>query len=365
MIKLLVVDDSAFMRMAIAKMVEHDANIQVVGEARDGIQAIKMAERLRPTVITMDVEMPNLGGIEAVKRIMSTTPCPIIMISSLTSQGAEVTFQAIEAGAVDYIAKNSSFVQLDIVKVEKELREKIIYWAARPLKQFPASQKAENTTFTWQHTAKLSKSYKPKIRPQFVVVGVSTGGPRTVLDLLKSIEKPSCPIIIAQHMPKEFTPGFASHLAFETGFDVVEGYHGMILKSDQIVVAPGGLDCQVLEPFSGSYALDIKKFPDTPVHPSADKLFSSVAKVCRSAIAIILTGMGNDGTAGAREFTEKQFPVLVQDPTTCVVEGMPSAAIDADVVSDVLKVDQIGKKINHWCRDNSTPDGYIAERKNY
>ena len=130
MIKLLVVDDSAFMRMAIAKTVENDPQIKVVGEAHNGEVAVQMAERLRPNVITMDVEMPVVNGIQAVHRIMKSAPCPIIMVSSLTTKSAEVTIKALELGAVDFIAKSSSFVQLDIVKIEKELKEKIYFWCA-------------------------------------------------------------------------------------------------------------------------------------------------------------------------------------------------------------------------------------------
>ncbi len=354
MIKLLVVDDSAFMRMAIAKMVESNPDIEVVGEANNGEIAVQMAQQLRPNVITMDVEMPVVNGIQAVQRIMGSVPCPIIMVSSLTTQSAAVTIKALELGAVDFIAKCSSFVQLDIVKIEKELQEKIHYWAKHPLKRefekISANKQRES-----QGYAQILSRRQPVKTVDCVVIGVSTGGPRTVLELLKLMGKLSCPVVIAQHMPKEFTPGFAEHLAFETGLDVVEGHHGMVMSPGQVVIAPGGIDSQIRRPFEKHFALDVKKHEQSLIHPSADLLFQSAARICESPVAIILTGMGDDGTKGAGEFFERCYPVIVQEPTTCVVDGMPGAAIYQGVVSEVLDVAQIAGKLKNWIGDHKAP----------
>jgi len=351
MIKLLVVDDSAFMRMAIAKMVENDPKIEVVGEAHNGEVALQMAQRLRPNVITMDVEMPVLNGIQAVKRIMETAPCPIIMVSSLTTKSADVTIKALELGAVDFIAKSSSFVQLDIVKIEKELQEKIYYWAKHQfnmsLRNKPSYKRQAIPEFGSPHRQRT-----PKKSVDCVVVGVSTGGPRTVLELLQNMGALICPMVIAQHMPKEFTPGFADHLKVATGLNVVEGYHGMALSPGQIVVAPGGVDTQIRRPFDNHFALDVKIHELSPIHPSADLLFQSSSRECVSPVAVVLTGMGDDGSRGAKEFAQRDYPVMVQEPSTCVVDGMPGSTIALGAASAVLEVAQIARKLKVWCGDH-------------
>jgi len=348
MIKLLIVDDSAFMRMAIAKMIENDPGIEVVGEAHNGEVAIQLAQRLRPDVITMDVEMPVVNGIQAVQRIMESTPCPIIMVSSLTTQSANVTIRALELGAVDFIAKSSSFVQLDIVKIEKALQEKIYYWAKHPLTLNLKSPQRAKFQRLPENQSTMAKRL-PKKSVDFVLVGVSTGGPRTVLELLASMGALSCPMVIAQHMPKEFTPGFAEHLRSATGLNVVEGYHGMALSAGQIVVAPGGTDSQIRRPFENHFALDVKVHERSPIHPSADLLFQSAARACESPVAVILTGMGDDGSLGATDFSQRHYPVMVQEPATCVVDGMPGSAIASGAVSEVLDVVQIARQLRHWC----------------
>jgi two-component system chemotaxis response regulator CheB len=156
-------------------------------------------------------------------------------------------------------------------------------------------------------------------------------------------------MVIAQHMPKMFTPGFAEHLASETGLNVIEGYHGLALKNGLVVVAPGGTDSQIRQPFTNNLVLDVKLNKDASIHPSADVLFCSAAKNTDSAVAIILTGMGNDGTQGAQYFIENNFPVLVQEPSSCIVGGMPGAAIEADVVSEILPIKKIGSQLKAWC----------------
>ena len=353
MIKLLVVDDSAFMRMAISKMVENDPRIEVVGDAHNGEIAVQMAQRLRPDVITMDVEMPVVNGLQAVQRIMESRPCPIIMVSSLTTQSSDMTVRALELGAVDFIAKSSSFVQLDIVKIEKALQEKIYYWAKHKLTlnlKSPGKAQFQNLP---EKPAVLTKR-QPKKATDFVLIGVSTGGPRTVLELLSSMGALSCPMVIAQHMPKEFTPGFAEHLAAATGLNVVEGYHGMPLVPGQIVIAPGGTDSQIRRPFENHFALDVKAHEKSTIHPSADLLFQSAARACESPVAVILTGMGDDGSLGAAEFSQRHYPVMAQDPATCVVDGMPGSAIASGSVSEVLDVDKIARQLRLWCGERQT-----------
>ncbi|MBL4702910.1 MAG: chemotaxis-specific protein-glutamate methyltransferase CheB, partial [Flavobacteriales bacterium] len=324
-----------------------DPEIEIVGEANNGEVAGQMAQQLRPNVITMDVEMPVVNGMQAVKRIMQCAPCPIIMLSSLTTSSADVTIKSLELGAVDFIAKSSSFVQLDIVKIENELQEKIHYWAKHPLKlRLNGSHSLHGVNSS---ASQYLSRFQPKKTVDFIVVGVSTGGPRTVLELLQKMGKLSCPMVIAQHMPKEFTPGFSEHLAFETGLSVVEGYHGLALSPGQVVVAPGGVDSQIRKPFDNHFALDIKKNEQLTLHPSVDMLFESCARICDSPVAVILTGMGDDGTQGAGFFSKQGYPVMAQEPTSCVVDGMPGSAVADGVVSEILDVENIARKLKRWC----------------
>lgn len=349
MIKILITDDSGFMRIALRKMLEKEPDVKIVGEAANGAIAVKMAEELRPDIITMDLEMPEMNGFEAIQHIMQRFPTPIIVISSLTQAGVNETFRALELGAVDYISKSSSFVQLDIAHIEKELREKIRFWAKRSVPE--VNYIRQDTPLVLHTMNQINPNTLRRVNApnqvDLVVVGVSTGGPRMLPEMLQHMGDLSCPVVIAQHMPAAFTASFAEHLQMQTGLKVVEGSHGMTLEPGVVVIAPGGTS-SYLRLSGNKFIIQVQQRIDAPVQPWVDLLFKSAIKVAKNPVAVILTGMGNDGTEGARDFAHKGLPVLVQEPSGCVVDGMPGSAIQAGVASEALSLERIGNKLARW-----------------
>jgi two-component system chemotaxis response regulator CheB len=353
MIRLLISDDSAFMRIAIRKMVESDPEIEVVGEAKTGQMCLEMAQTLRPDVITMDVEMPVMDGLEATRQIMATCPCPIIMLSSLTERNSVTTIRALELGAVDFIAKKSSFVQLDIVQIGQELIEKLRYWSRQRNRVGRLSTLGKSATAAVPAAPPAGaalRSATAQAAPGLVVLGISTGGPATLPHVLKAMGRLPCPMVVAQNMPPMFTSGFATHLRNETGLNVVESTEAMELKPGMVVIVKGGTDVVVREPFPGKLMLYEKTDPQANIHPNANVLFRSAASASTPVVAVIMTGMGSDGMQGAKELvTRKNSAVLVQEPQTCIVDGMPSSAINAGLASAVLAPKELGLRLSRLC----------------
>ena len=342
-IKVLVTDDSAFMRTAVRMMLKDDDGIDVIGEARDALTAIQMVETLNPDVITMDVDMPGMDGVMATRIIMERFPRPIIMLSSLTDRGSETTIQALAAGAVDFIPKKSSFVQLDIAQISSELHKKIRFWGERHLVAAVGTGKTVP-----DRAVKGLQNFSNEFQPELVVIGASTGGPAILSKLLCSMGRLTCPVVIAQHMPSTFTEGFARHLSMDTGLNVVHASDGLELLPGVIAVCPGGVDTTVSESRPGRLHICLSRNSAALIHPSVNMLFASAARLSRKTAAIILTGMGSDGTLGARALAGNGCPVLVQEPGECTVDGMPSSAIEGGHVNDVLPVDGIGKQLRKW-----------------
>lgn len=358
MIRLLISDDSAFMRIAIRKMVESEPDIEVVGEAKTGQMCVEMARDLRPDVITMDVEMPVMDGLEATRQIMAATPCPIIMLSSLTERNSVTTIRALELGAVDFIAKKSSFVQLDIVQIGADLIEKLRYWAKK--KTHVAALRSLNAPVPGPKSLGTPAGERQlRTVPNgpgagLVVLAISTGGPATLPMVLKSMGRLPCPMVIAQHMPPMFTSGFASHLRSESGLDVMESTDQMELKAGMVVIVKGGTDVVVREPFPGKLMLYQKTDPNAGIHPNADVLFRSAAAASCPVIAVVMTGMGSDGMLGVKDLlARKNAHVLAQSPESCIVDGMPTSTINAGLASAVLAPTEIGTRLSRLCSNRT------------
>ena len=361
MIRLLISDDSAFMRIAIRKMVESHVDIEVVGEAKTGQMCVEMARELRPDVITMDVEMPVMDGLEATRQIMAATPCPIIMLSSLTERNSVTTIRALELGAVDFIAKKSSFVQLDIVQIGADLVEKLRYWAKKKTRL--STLRSFTTPASPFAVAKNAPAAPRQLRTVptqpsagLVVLGISTGGPATLPHVLKAMGRLGCPMVVAQHMPPMFTSGFAAHLRSETGLDVMESTDQMELKPGMIVIAKGGTDVVIREPFPGKLMLYQKTDANANIHPNADVLFRSAAAASCPVVAVVMTGMGSDGMLGAKDLVaRKNGHVLVQEPDSCIVDGMPASTLTAGLATAVLSPQEIGTRLSRLCTTRTLP----------
>lgn len=362
MIKVVVVDDSAFMRKAISTMLAKDPEIDVVATARDGEEGLELIRKHNPDVVTLDIEMPRMDGLTALRHIMMEMPRPVLMVSSLTNEGAEATLKALELGAVDFIPKQLSKVSLDIVKIEASLISKVKIVASRKLIHSrprpasiarpatpistPASCRPETRTAA-SGGAGLAKSPCGVAKRDVVVIGVSTGGPPAVQKVLSALpEDFPASIVIAQHMPAAFTGPFAKRLDGLCKISVKEAEPGDRLKSGCAFIAPGGKHL-LLKQMVSRVDLEISTEPASALYkPSANVLITSAADaVGRRALGVILTGMGNDGMEGVRALKQKGGRALAQSDATCVVYGMPKAIVDAGLSDEIVDIDDMAQAI--------------------
>jgi two-component system, chemotaxis family, protein-glutamate methylesterase/glutaminase len=319
-------------------MIEAEGDMQVVGEARNGLEAVALANQLKPDIVTMDVEMPEMGGLEACQRIMAeVTPKPaIIMVSAFTQEGAQATIRALKLGAVDFVSKSSIHVATDLAKIDSELRPKLRAWSRRDGRTAPSTAAAAPTFERRQGWL-----------PDLLLIGASTGGPQALTALLKALGPVAPPIVIALHMPEFFTASFADILGQDTGCTVREGSNREMLAPGVVTLLPGGKDGLIWPAAGGGYELRLVKV-DSSFHPNADALFESAAMAAARPVGIVLTGMGEDGARGATALRRKQAPILVQEPTTCIVGGMPEAVIAAVPEAVVRTLDGIAELLRFW-----------------
>src|SRR5580700_10322317 len=352
-LRVLVVDDLGFMRIALRQIVETDGDMRVVGEARNGEEAVSLARQLKPDVVTMDIEMPVLDGIEATRQILAEVkPRPVvIMVSSYTQAGAAATMKALQFGAADFVSKESAFTKTDLGHIDSELRTKIRLWAKRRGAASPVTARAGPRP---ELVGLAGPPRAPAGPVDLIVIGVSTGGPSTLATLLRAIGAVSPAIVIAQHMPPFFTACLAQSLSEDTGLVVREGEDRKPVPAGEVTILPGGRDALVAPRTGGGFELRLTQAQGA-VHPSADVLFEAAAMAARHPVAVILTGMGNDGTRGAGRFAHRGLPVLVQRPDTCIVGGMPGAAIEAGVASESLSLEDIAARLRQWASPTRNP----------
>ncbi len=344
-IKVLVVDDSAYARTVISARLAADPQIEVVGQAGDGIEALIKIGALRPDVVTLDVVMPRMDGLEALRHIMREYPLPVIMVSALTRAGAEVTVRALELGAFDFVLKPMrggapavhSLTDELCSKVKLAVRANIAssLTAARKAEAGPPTKGAAKSNYAWQDRT--------------VIIGSSTGGPQALRTVLTSFPADAAvPILVVQHMPAGFTRSLAERLNELGPLPVEEAQPGSKVQAGRVLIAPGGLHMTVTK--SGQIRLNDGP-PECGVRPSVNvTMASAVEAYGASTIGVVLTGMGSDGTRGAGLIKAAGGQVIVEDESTCVVYGMPKSVVDAGYADRVLPLPRIASEIVRLCR---------------
>ncbi|MBD7964270.1 protein-glutamate methylesterase/protein-glutamine glutaminase [Fictibacillus norfolkensis] len=344
-IRVLIVDDSAFMRKLIKEFLSEDPRIMVLDTARNGQEAIDKTLKLKPDVITMDVEMPVLNGIDAARAIMNSSPVPIIMLSSTTKVGAENTILAMEAGAIDFIAKPSGAISLDLHKVKNSLIEKVI-----------TSSKANIATKKALSPYKLETNRQKRIlkrdhKDKLVLIGTSTGGPRALQQVITKLPTDlDAPVVVVQHMPAGFTKSLADRLNSLSNVSVKEAEDHELLQKGYVYIAPGGFHVRLYEKMERLYVSLHKDDPVGGHRPAVNVLFSSASKLKDyQKIAVIMTGMGSDGTEGIVDLKEAGSTVVIAEAKeSCVVYGMPKTAVLTKKVDEIVHLELIGSAIlNH------------------
>ncbi|MBA2928357.1 chemotaxis response regulator protein-glutamate methylesterase [Pseudomonas sp. CCUG 57209] len=376
-VKVLVVDDSGFFRRRVSEILSADPSIQVVGTATNGKEAIDQAIALKPDVITMDYEMPMMDGITAVRHIMQRCPTPVLMFSSLTHEGARVTLDALDAGAVDFLPKNFEDISRNPDKVKQLLCEKVhsisrsnrrsLFSAPAPAPAPVAAPSAPtSSSFSRPAPAPVARPAPPPVRTsapaaahahspapkrkayKLVAIGTSTGGPVALQRVLTQLPANfPAPIVLIQHMPAAFTKAFAERLDKLCRISVKEAEDGDILRPGLALLAPGGKQMMVdgrgaIKILPGDERLNYK--------PCVDITFGSAAKSYGDKVlAVVLTGMGADGREGARLLKQGGSAIWAQDEASCVIYGMPMAIVKADLADAVYSLDDIGKHLVEAC----------------
>ncbi|MEH6946375.1 chemotaxis response regulator protein-glutamate methylesterase [Bacillus sp. JJ634] len=363
-IKVLVVDDSAFMRKLIAEFLTEDSRLEVVGSARNGQDAISKIQSLRPDVVTLDVEMPIMDGLEALEKIMKDCPTPVVMLSSTTKEGAENTLMAMQNGAFDFIAKPSGAISLDLYKVKREIIDKVVAasWVNVHKLQKNAGEIQRNLSGCKKYSkieSKLSvvSSYAVRGRvyrsKKIVLIGTSTGGPRALQTVLTNLPQSiNAPILVVQHMPPGFTKSLAERLDSLCQIHVKEAEDGELIQKGTAYIAPGGFHLKVRKIGTGLAIVLEQSEPRNGHRPSVDVMFESVASelIDFTKTTVIMTGMGSDGANGLIELKKKgQVKAIAESQETSIVFGMPKAAIATHLIDTVENVENIAKTIVKYC----------------
>lgn len=345
-IKVLIIDDSAFMRRVISDIINSDNRCQVVGEARNGKEGLKLAQELMPDVITLDVQMPVMNGLEMLVELNKVNPIPVIMLSTLMKEGGYETIQALELGAYDFVKKPDSIFKIDSDEVKIELIDKIIEASKSGKKQLPKPILTKKVEFNEPKAIQ----YKNKdVVNNLIAIGTSTGGPRALQYVLPYLPSNiNAAIVIVQHMPPGFTKSLAERLNQLSDITIKEAIDKEIIENGTAYIAPGNTHLEVKEDANGRLMINLSDEPPRNGHkPSVNTMMNSIAKISnRKVIGVIMTGMGSDGMEGMVEVNEKQgMYIIAQNEETCVVYGMPKSVVEKGIADEVIPLEKIAESI--------------------
>jgi len=356
-VRAVVVDDSPFMRGLIADLLT-DAGVTVVGEAGDGAEALSVVAETRPDVVTMDVEMPGMGGLEAVERLMDETPTPVLMLSAHTAAGAEVTFEALERGAVDFFAKPGGEVSTGVsresdrlVEAVKSVADADLTAATRGRRERDRAGGASGPSTGTRRSSTRSTGSSDGASvdvdgPLTVVIAASTGGPNAVERVMSALPMTDCRVVIVQHMPEAFTSRFADRLDEASAYDVREASDGARIGTGEAIVARGGSHTRIDSYRAGRLRVKLVEDGSQSVTPAADVTMRSAAEVVDDPlVGVVLTGMGADASEGIRAMADAGARTISQSEDTCVIYGMPKRAVETGSVDEVCDLDDVAGAI--------------------
>lgn len=348
-IRVLIVDDSAFVRKALRRMLSTEQDIEVVDAAADGREAMEKVCRLKPDIVTLDVRMAGMDGLTALERIMRDCPTPVLMLSSLTREGADITLKALDLGAVDFIDKTRAESSMDITLLANELVTKVRAIAGvdtgklKPLAVEPAPPRAQETA------APLEAAPQPVAPGKFdvVAIGTSTGGPTALQHTIPRLPRhfPAA-VIVVQHMPPGFTRTLAERLNALSFLPVTEAVEGERLEPGRVLVAPAGQHLKLVKK-NGRYVVHLDREPSDLFHkPSVDVMMESVARACgHRSLGVLLTGMGSDGARGMKAIKDAGGRTLAESEETCIVYGMPKSAVEEGAVDRIVPLNEMAGEI--------------------
>ena len=348
-IRVLIIDDSAVVRESLSELINAEPNMEVMATASDPIFATKKLKKEIPDVITLDIEMPRMDGLTFLKKIMAQHPIPVVVISSLTKQGSKTAINALLYGAVEVLSK-PKFSTKEFYRESKiRIVNAILAASKSSLKKV---KKPLEIKVRQKHNADVVLSFNKNKKiyektEKIIVIAASTGGVQAILEILSNVKDNAVGIVIVQHMPEKFTTSFAKRLDEKSKITVKEAQNGDEVSRGNALVAPGNKHT-LLKRNNKKYYVEVKDGPFVNRHrPSADVLFRSTARYAgKNAIGIILTGMGNDGTKGLIEMKEMESYNIAQNEDSCVVYGMPRAAVEAGVIDKIMNIKQIADFIN-------------------
>jgi two-component system chemotaxis response regulator CheB len=348
-IRVVVVDDSALVRSLLAEIIDRQSDMCCVGAAADPLIARDLIREVNPDVITLDVEMPRMDGLEFLSRLMRLRPTPVVMVSTLTERGAEATLRALELGAVDFVAKPRIGISTGLRQLGADITEKIRMAARARVRRLPAAAPAAAPAAPNAATAPGASSLGRLSTEKVIFIGASTGGTEATRELLQGLPADAPAVMITQHMPAGFTTSYAARLNSLCRMHVAEAVDGQRVLPGHAYVAPGGLHLSVAR--SGSdYVARVQAGEPVNRHmPSVEVLFESAARIVgRNALGVMLTGMGGDGAQAMRAMREAGSWNVAQDEASCVVFGMPREAIAHGAVHEVLPLKQMAPRLLEW-----------------